>query len=158
MSTTYTGTGSSIDTTCRIALAFENLTPIQVCQAFERALSRPCYYVFDEHIEIKVPVPSGYTQQLAGVETLFGKYNAPYFPGPEFDYSSKRQENDDTNSSSKRRSSETIRKEQRPRKLTQEARELWEGYRGIEEYAREAFPVEEEANRRTWMVNKTTCT
>ena len=149
----------------RIALAFESLTPVQVCQAFERALSRPCKYVYDPHIEVKVNVPDGYRQQLSGVELLFGQYNAPYFPGPEFDYSSsgsggKRQDSSDTitaNSAKgggKRRSSETVRKEGRPKKLTQEARELWEGYRGIEEYAREVFPVEEEANGKTWMRNK----
>ena len=32
-----------------------------------------------------------------------------------------------------------------------EARQLWAGWRGIEEYAREVFPVEEAANGRTWM-------
>jgi hypothetical protein len=32
-----------------------------------------------------------------------------------------------------------------------EARRLWEGYRGLEEYAREVFPLEEAANARTWM-------
>lgn len=32
-----------------------------------------------------------------------------------------------------------------------EAIALWEGYRGIEEYAREVFPVEEAANGLTWM-------
>lgn len=149
----------------RIALAFENLTPIQVCQAFERALSRPCKYVFNPHIEVKVNVPHGYRQQLSGVELLFGHYNAPYFPGPEFDYSSsgsggKRQDSGDTITANsvkgggKRRSSETIRKEGRPKRLTQEARELWAGYRGIEEYAREVFPVEEEANGKTWMRDK----
>ena len=33
----------------------------------------------------------------------------------------------------------------------EEALKLWEGYRGIEEYAREVFPVEEAANGLTWM-------
>ncbi len=33
-----------------------------------------------------------------------------------------------------------------------EARQIWEGYRGMEEYAREAFPVEERLNGRTWML------
>lgn len=33
----------------------------------------------------------------------------------------------------------------------EEALELWEGHRGIEEYAREVFPVEEAANGFTWM-------
>ena len=32
-----------------------------------------------------------------------------------------------------------------------EARSIWEGYRGIEEYAREAFPIEEYANGLRWM-------
>lgn len=32
-----------------------------------------------------------------------------------------------------------------------EAIGLWEGFRGIEEYAREVFPVEEAANGLTWM-------
>lgn len=31
------------------------------------------------------------------------------------------------------------------------ALELWEGYRDMEEYAREVFPVEEAANGLTWM-------
>lgn len=33
-----------------------------------------------------------------------------------------------------------------------EARKLWPGYRGIEEYAREVFPVEERLNGLTWML------
>lgn len=32
-----------------------------------------------------------------------------------------------------------------------EAIQLWEGNRGMEEYAREAFPMEEAANGMTWM-------
>jgi hypothetical protein len=28
---------------------------------------------------------------------------------------------------------------------------LWEGYRGLEEYAREVFPLEEAANGLSWM-------
>lgn len=32
-----------------------------------------------------------------------------------------------------------------------EARRIWEGYRGIEEYAREIFPLEEHANGLRWM-------
>ncbi len=148
-----------------IALAFENMTPIQVCQAFERALSRRCKYAFDPRIEVNVSIPHGYRQQLSALEVLFGQHDAPYFPGPEFDYSStgsggNRQDSGDTITANgmkgrgTRRSSETIRKEGRPKKLTQEARELWAGYRGIEEYAREVFPVEEEANGKTWMRDK----
>lgn len=33
----------------------------------------------------------------------------------------------------------------------EEALALWEGYRGLEEYAREVFPLEEAANGLTWM-------
>jgi len=33
----------------------------------------------------------------------------------------------------------------------EEALSLWTGYRGIEEYARDVFPVEEAANGMTWM-------
>ena len=35
--------------------------------------------------------------------------------------------------------------------VVQEARSLWGGWRGIEEYAREVFPVEEANNGLTWM-------
>lgn len=144
----------------RIALAFENLTPKQVCQAFGRALERPCNYVFDPHVEIQVPIPNGYREQLAGIEVLFGRYNAPYFPGADFDYSDgrKRNDSDDTITSSHKKSSETTKKEVKTRKLTSLARELWPAYRSIEEYAREAFVVEEEANGKTWMKDKVVST
>jgi hypothetical protein len=118
-----------------IALAFQNLSPIEVCQHFSRALERPCKYAHDSKIQIRTPVPTGYKEQLAGIEILFGQLRAPYFPGPEFDFS---KEN----------------KDGKVRKLTREARELWRGYRGIEEYAREVFPVEEEANGMDWMIDK----
>ncbi|EGE85899.1 nitrogen metabolite repression protein nmrA [Blastomyces dermatitidis ATCC 18188] len=36
--------------------------------------------------------------------------------------------------------------------LVDEARGLWEGWRDMEEYAREVFPVEEEANGLDWMI------
>ena len=151
----------------RIALAFENLTPVQVCQAFGRALERPCKYVFDRRIEVKVPVPNGYRQQLAGIEILFGMLNAPYFPGPEFDFVTKRKEGNDTITGRKSHDSSrnapdgrsgNVGSKAKSGKLTDEARSLWEGYRGIEEYAREVFPVEEEANGKTWMINKVVST
>jgi hypothetical protein len=34
------------------------------------------------------------------------------------------------------------------------ALELWEGPRGLEEYAREVFPLEEQANGLTWMLDE----
>ena len=94
------------------------LTPRQVCAAFSRGLRRPVRYVHGP-IEIEVPIPNGYREQLVGLEVLFGKYNAPYF-GPDL-------------------------------QAPDEAIQLWAGYRGIEEYAREVFPVEEAANGLTWM-------
>ena len=100
------------------------LTPLEVCAAFSRALNRPCTYVRDPAIPIRVSIPSGYREQLEGIALLFGKFNAPYFPGAEW----------------RKRGA-----------LTDEARELWEGWRGMEEYAREVFPVEEEANGLEWM-------
>ena len=140
----------------RIALAFEMLTPVQVCQAFERALERPCKYVFDKHIDVKVSIPHGYRQQLAGIEVLFGEYKAPYFPGPDFDHDAKRKGSNDTITPG-RSSNETSRKA-KSGKLTDEARSLWPAYRPIYEYAREVFTIEEEANGKTWMTDKTVST
>ena len=101
-----------------IALAFELLTPRQACAAFSKGVGRPVKYVRGP-IEIKVPIPTGYREQLEGIGVLFGQFDAPYF-GPDI-------------------------------QAPDEALSLWEGYRGIEEYAREVFPVEEAANGLTWM-------
>lgn len=122
-----------IDMNSRIALTFEVLSPKEVCHMFSRALNRPCSYVHDPKIEIRVSIPAGYRQQLAGVEHLFGKMKAPYYPGPEFPRP--------THGADHPISQQLIR----------EARELWQGSRGMEEYAREVFPVEEAANGLGWM-------
>jgi hypothetical protein len=91
--------------------------------------------VFDPHVDTKVSVPIGYRQQLAGIEILFGQYNAPYFPGPEFRYDTKRKGSNDTitgrGSFSDGRSG-SITNKGKPGKLTDEARSLWEGWRGME--------------------------
>lgn len=102
----------------RIGLAYQLLTPRQVCAAFARGLQRPCSYKRGP-ITVEVPIPSGYRAQLEGIEIILGKLEAPYF-GPDI-------------------------------KAPDEALELWEGYRGMEEYAREVFPLEEAANGLTWM-------
>ncbi|KAF2090863.1 NmrA-domain-containing protein [Saccharata proteae CBS 121410] len=104
----------------RIPLAFSHLTPIEVCEAFSRALQRPVRYVRGP-IEVHVPVPVGYSEHLEALEQTLGWQEAPYF-GPEMEFD-----------------------------CTKEALGLWEGYRDIEEYAREIFPVEERANGLTWM-------
>ena len=66
-----------------IALAFEMLTPDQVCATFARALGRRVAYVRGP-IEIKVSIPPGYREQLERVNVLFGQCEAPYF-GPDLD-------------------------------------------------------------------------
>ncbi len=136
----------------RIPLAFEYLTPVQVCEAFSEALDRPCYYVYDKHIEIRTSVPAGYREQLAGIEVLFGQYNAPYFPGPDFEHDKRRKGSNDTITG---RSSHDSGRTGKPGKLTDTARALWPGWRSIGEYFQTAFLVEEEMNGKTWMVDKT---
>lgn len=102
----------------RVILAFEKLTPLQVCTRFSRGLGRTVKYVHGP-IKINVPIPSGYREHLEILQETLGEKGAPYF-GPDYEY-------------------------------PKEARSLWEGYRGIEEYAREVFPLEEAANGMTWM-------
>ena len=105
----------------RIALAFELLSPREICRKFGKALGLRCEYVRGP-IEIKVKIPDGYREQLEALERLFGEHVAPYFGlglGGE--------------------------------EGLNEARGLWPGWRGIEEYAGEAFLVEERVNGRKWV-------
>lgn len=102
----------------RIPLAFEVLTPKQVCEAFSRGLERPVRYRHGP-VEYHIPVPPGYAEHLATLQKVLGEQRAPYF-GPTMYYPN-------------------------------EAIELWEGNRGMEEYAREVFPVEESSNGCSWM-------
>lgn len=112
----------------RIALAYEMLTPKEACEAFSRGVGRPVRYIRGP-IEVKVKIPEGYRCQLEGLETLYalGKDDPskqpPYFGDINL-------END----------------------VPRTAMELWEGPRGLEEYAREVFPLEEQANGLTWML------
>lgn len=66
-------------------------------------------------------MPAGYRQHLEALEETLSRKCAPYF-GPDLE-----------------------------KDCPKVALELWEGYRDIEEYAREVFPVEEAANGLTWM-------
>lgn len=145
----------------RIALAFELLTPLQVCAAFSRALDRPCKYVWNPKIEIRVPTPIGYREQLEGIELLFGQMQAPYYPGDEWlSRSSSRHEHQGSDKGGSRERGKGIAGKDvgtgprggDPEIILDEARHLWEGWRGMEEYAREVFPVEEEANGLDWMI------
>ncbi|KAF4585751.1 nitrogen metabolite repression-(nmr)-responsible protein [Ophiocordyceps camponoti-floridani] len=112
----------------RVALAYEYLTPTEACQLFSRGVGRPVYYARGP-IEIKVRIPTGYRQQLEALARLFradepdARKQPPYFGDAKLEAS-----------------------------CPAEALELWEGPRGLEEYAREMFPLEEEANGLTWML------
>lgn len=125
-------------TTCphSIALAFELLTPNRVCALFARALRRNVTYQYSPTIDIEVPIPEGYREQLRGIETLFGNFDAPYF-GCDLEPDTRNVIVDDAGTGEGT--------------VVEEARALWGGWRGIEEYAREVFPVEEVANGLTWM-------
>ncbi|RKU41859.1 hypothetical protein DL546_001396 [Coniochaeta pulveracea] len=114
----------------RIALAYEMLTPREACRAFSRGVGRKVRYVHGP-IEIKVKIPEGYRSQLEALEELYalGKEDPakqpPYFGDAELEAS-----------------------------CPKVALELWEGPRGLEEYAREVFPLEEQANGLTWMLEE----
>ena len=112
----------------RIALAYEVLSPRQVCRKFEKGVGRRVRYKWDSNIEIKVKIPHGYREQLVALEKLYiiGAKN-PALQPPYF-------------------GSQILEKS-----CPWEAMELWEGHRGMEEYAREVFPLEEAANGLTWM-------
>ena len=106
----------------RIALAFEVLTPLQAAHAFSKGVGRKVTYK-QEPLNLKnFPIPQGYRNQLYAVAQLFSNPRNTYFPP------------------------------RMSRECPQMARELWEGWRGLEEYAREVFPVEERANGAPWIL------
>ncbi|KAK4151808.1 NmrA-like family-domain-containing protein [Chaetomidium leptoderma] len=114
----------------RIGLAYEMLSPTEACDVFSRGVGRPVRYVHGP-IDLKVTIPEGYRCQLEALEALFGlghddpDKQPPYFGDVELENSCPRV-----------------------------ALELWEGPRGLEEYAREVFPLEEQANGLTWMLDE----
>lgn len=110
-----------------IALAFELLTPTRVCRLFSCALRRPVRYVYSQTIDIEVSVPSGYREQLLALEVLFGKCKAPYF-GLDLETSVSKEVNGDGSAGNGGKGT-----------VVEEARALWPGWRGIEEYAREVY-------------------
>ena len=111
-------------------MAFELLTPTRVCRLFSCALRRPVRYVYSQTIEIEVSIPSGYREQLLALEVLFGQYKAPYF-GLDLDTGSSREVHDASGDGSGGDDGKGT--------VVEEARALWPGWRGIEEYAREVF-------------------
>lgn len=104
------------------------LSPREACRAFSRGVGRPVQYVRESHIVVKVSIPAGYRAQLLALEEMYAlgaddpALQPPYFGNEELE-----------------------------RSCPAEALALWEGYRGLEEYAREVFPLEEAANGLTWM-------
>jgi hypothetical protein len=112
----------------RIALAYEMLSPRQACRKFEKGVGRRVRYKRDPKIDVKVKIPNGYRDQLVALEKMYAlgaedpALQPPYFGTQLLEQS-----------------------------CPGEAMELWEGHRGIEEYAREVFPLEEAANGLTWM-------
>ncbi|KAI1853634.1 hypothetical protein JX265_004034 [Neoarthrinium moseri] len=111
----------------RIALAYERLSPLEACKAFEKGLGMPVRYKRGP-IQVKCKIPEGYRAQLEALEKLFSpdiddpKKQPPYFGDKALEDS-----------------------------CPDSALALWEGPRGLEEYAGEIFPLEEEANGKTWM-------
>ena len=106
-------------------------------------------------IEVRVPVPAGYRAQLEGIELLLGQMAAPYFPGPEFvKPASAAPPSQNSVAGGKGAGMGTVAGPGGvvSLALVDEARGLWEGWRDMEEYAREVFPVEEEANGLDWMI------
>lgn len=111
----------------RIALAWEILSPREACEQFEKGVGRKVTYVRSK-INVEVPIPEGYRVQLEALETLFYLGGDDPTKQPPYFGDSKLEES-----------------------CPHEALQLWEGPRGLEEYAREIFPIEERANGRTWM-------
>lgn len=123
-----------LTSTNRIPLAFDLLDPPAVCAAFSRGLNRPVRYI-EGPIEVKVPIPKGYQEQLEALQDLFGGgavkgKNAPYWWNGIFDSTANHTDLDAD---------------------VRLSRSLWEGWRDIEGYARDVFPVEEKLNGKTWM-------
>ncbi|KAK1992459.1 NmrA-like family protein [Colletotrichum falcatum] len=116
--------------TKRIALAWEMLTPREACEVFARGVGRPVRYIRGP-IDVNVKIPTGYRQQLEALEKLFSlghqdpKKQPPYFGDVELENN-----------------------------CLSQSMALWEGPRGLEEYAQEVFPLEEQANGLTWMLEE----
>ncbi|GKT84697.1 nitrogen metabolite repression protein [Colletotrichum tofieldiae] len=112
--------------TKRIALAWEMLTPARPARFSPEALDAP-----SSPIDLKVKIPNGYRQQLEALEKLFSlghqdpKKQPPYFGDAELENN-----------------------------CLSQSMALWEGPRGLEEYAQEVFPLEEQANGLTWMLEE----
>ena len=133
-------------------IAFDSLDPPAMCAAFARGLNRPVRYV-EGPIEVKVSIPAGYQKQLDALQDLFGGgevdgKDAPYWWDGIFDA-------DDTEQNGTKSDDASTENEggddEDPDPNVRVARSLWQGWRDIEGYARDTFPVEERLNKRDWM-------
>ena len=103
-------------------MAFEILTPLQAADVFTKGLGRKVIYVQAPLNLTGMPIPQGYRDQLYAIATMFQNPRNPYFPPGMGE------------------------------RCPEVARHLWQGWRSLEEYAREVFPVEERANGAPWIL------
>jgi len=107
------------------------LSPREACRAFSRGVGRPVRYKRSPKIEVSVKIPNGYREQLVALEKMYAlsaddaSLQPPYFADAKLEEEVGREDST--------------------------AMGLWEGFRGLEEYAREVFPLEEAANGLLWM-------
>ena len=67
----------------RIPVAFQYLTPREVCKYFSRALDTPVDYIRGP-IDIGISIPTGYREHLEILQEVLGAREAPYF-GPDLE-------------------------------------------------------------------------
>ena len=135
----------------RVPIAFDILDPQAVCAALSRGLTRPVRYV-QGPVDISVPIPKGYNEQLQALQELFGGEavggkNAPYWWDGIFDVIGDSQEPKYPHEVRNRGDGG----EEDVYRNVSTARMLWGGWRDIEGYARDVFPVEEKLNGKDWM-------
>ena len=98
-----------------------------------------------------VPIPKGYHEQLDALQALFGGEvvkgkNAPYWWDGIFDVENNKR---DKRTTKHQTNGQVAGADADPN--ARAARSLWEGWRDIEGYARDIFPVEERLNGKDWM-------
>ena len=121
--------------------------------ALSRGLNRPVRFI-EGPIEVSVPIPPGYQEQLDALQDLFGGKvvngkAAPYWWDGIFDIDVEGNQ-DKLLSQGSNDTSEGMDFEE-GEEILRIARKLWGGWRDVEGYAKDAFPVEEKLNKRTWM-------
>ena len=133
-------------------MAFSLLDPPSVCAAFSRGLNRPVRFI-EGPIEISVPIPPGYEEQLNALQDLFGGEvvkgkAAPYWWDGIFDVGTETINDEASDSSNSSVEENGLGQGEGILKMP---RKLWGGWRDMEGYAKDAFLVEEKLNERTWM-------